>query len=99
MKGISLDQVMRDYYGRQKVYEILNSEGPILSVSVDDLFRFKFHREKCETVTSKEDVVSFLKGDLEILSPAGVEFSLSPEGDWFSMIQKGAKDLLEELEK
>lgn len=99
MKGISLDQIMREYYGRQNVYEILNSEGPILSVVIDDFYRFRFHREKCETVTTKEDVVSFLKGDIEILSPAGVEFSLSPLGEWSGMIQKGAKHLLEELEK
>jgi hypothetical protein len=100
MEKISLDQILREYASRVQEFEIINSEGAILTIQLaGETFILNFKREKTNVVYEPERVLSFLKGESIIISPMGTEFSLSLNGGWHSMIQKGAEDLLKILEK
>jgi hypothetical protein len=100
MEKISLDQIFREYAGRVEKFEIINSEGPILTIQLaGGALIFNFQEEKTNVVSDSQTVLSFLKGELTVTSPGGKSFNISPEGEWKGMIQKGAEDLLGILEK
>lgn len=98
MGKLSLDQIMREYYQRQRVFEVLNSEGPVLSIVINEYYYFRFHQEKIDVASTKEEILLFLKGEKEISSPNGKRFSLSADGGWRNMMND-VESIIYELEK
>jgi len=71
-----------------EIYELINSEGAILTLEVDnDQYVFNFEQEK---LTYKVDEITanlFVAGKIAILSPSGKSYDLFLNGDWRGMIQ------------
>lgn len=85
-----------------KSHELLNSEGPIITIIKDSQYwHWKFHGSQLLVITNPNEILNFLSGKSMLIDPNGktynwMDYSMSMKGDDPERIRKIVIELIQE---